>query len=68
MRQRGLRADPRPHGVPAQLIAGGRDPHLLAADLIVAHARQTGAGVTFVEDAALLADVGGVGALLRYRL
>ena len=45
-----------------------RDPHLLAADLIVAHARQTGARVTFVEDAALLADVGGVGALLRYRL
>ena len=56
------------HGVPAQLFSGGAEPHLLAADLIVAHARQTGARVTFVEDAALLADVGGVGALLRYRL
>jgi peptide subunit release factor 1 (eRF1) len=56
------------HGVPAQLFSGGAEPHLVAADLIVAHARQTGARVTFVEDAALLADVGGVGALLRYRL
>jgi peptide subunit release factor 1 (eRF1) len=56
------------HGVPAQLFAGGAEPHLVAADLIVAHARQTGARVTFVEDAALLADVGGVGALLRYKL
>ena len=56
------------HGVPAQLFSGGHEPHLVAADLIVAHARQTGARVTFVEDATLLADVGGVGALLRYRL
>jgi peptide chain release factor subunit 1 len=56
------------HGVPAQLISEGRDPHLVAADLIGAHARQTGARVTFIEDAALLAGVGGVGALLRYRL
>ncbi len=56
------------HGVPAQLFVEGREPHLMAADLLVAHARQTGARVTFIEDAALLADVGGVGALLRYRL
>ena len=56
------------HGVPAQLISEGHDPHLVAVDLIVAHARQTGARVTFVEDAALLTNVGGVGALLRYRL
>lgn len=58
----------RGHGVPAQLFCEGREPHLLAADLLVAHARQTGARVTFIEDAALLAGVGGVGALLRYRL
>ncbi len=56
------------HGVPAQLFSGDAEPHLVAADLLVAHARQTGAHVTFVEDAALLAGVGGVGALLRYRL
>ena len=31
-------------------------------------ARTTGARVTFIEDPALLADVGGVGALLRYRI
>lgn len=61
-------ASAKAHGVPAQLISGARDPHLVAADLIVAHARQTGSRVTFVEDAALLADIGGVGALLRYRL
>ena len=43
-------------------------PHLLAADLLVTRARNTGAHVTFIEDSALLADVGGVGALLRYQL
>ena len=37
-------------------------------DALVARARQTGARVTFVEDAALLAEAGGVGALLRFRL
>ncbi|HEX7294110.1 MAG TPA: Vms1/Ankzf1 family peptidyl-tRNA hydrolase [Pyrinomonadaceae bacterium] len=43
-------------------------PHLLAADLLVTRARNTGAHVTFIEDSALLADIGGVGALLRYQL
>ena len=38
------------------------------ADELVTQARQTGATVTFIEDAELLAEVGGVGALLRYRL
>ncbi len=38
------------------------------ADRIVSQARQTGAAVTFIEDAALLADVGGAGATLRYRM
>lgn len=37
------------------------------ADELVTRARQTGASVTFIEDPALLADVGGVGAMLRYR-
>ena len=34
-------------------------------DLLVTKARQTGASVTFIEDAALLESVGGVAALLR---
>ena len=38
------------------------------ADALVAKARQTGARVTFIEDAGLLAEGGGVGALLRFRL
>ena len=41
---------------------------VLLADEIVTRARQTGAQVTFVEDPALLADVGGIGATLRFKL
>jgi peptide subunit release factor 1 (eRF1) len=37
-------------------------------DELVARARRTGATVTFVEDPALLADVDGVGGLLRHRI
>lgn len=37
-------------------------------DELVARARRTGATVTFVEDPALLADVEGVGGLLRFRI
>jgi len=35
---------------------------------VVRLARTTGAHISFIEDSALLADVGGVGAMLRYRL
>ena len=38
------------------------------ADELVTQAVQSGATVTFIEDTDLLAGVGGVGALLRYRL
>jgi len=38
------------------------------ADELVAKARQTSAKITFIEDASLLADVGGVGARLRFKL
>ena len=38
------------------------------ADELVTRATQTGAKITFVEDAALLADYGGVAALLRFRI
>jgi peptide subunit release factor 1 (eRF1) len=37
------------------------------ADELVAKARQTAARIHFIEDASLLAPVGGVGALLRFR-
>lgn len=41
---------------------------LIVADDLVTRAQQTSARITFVEDPALLAEVGGVGAILRYRL
>jgi peptide chain release factor subunit 1 len=53
---------------PGQAIFDDREPQLMAADLLVTRARQTGARVTFIEDPALLSGVGGVGALLRYRI
>ncbi|HEX5705871.1 MAG TPA: Vms1/Ankzf1 family peptidyl-tRNA hydrolase [Pyrinomonadaceae bacterium] len=53
---------------PGRHALRGREPHLVAADLLVTRARLSGARVTFIEDAALLAGVGGCGALLRYRL
>ena len=43
------------------------DRHRLA-DHFVVHAHMSGARVRFIEDPALLADVGGVGALLRFKL
>jgi peptide chain release factor subunit 1 len=42
--------------------------HLALAEALVIRARQTGARVTFIDDPSLLTDVGGVGALLRYRI
>jgi peptide chain release factor subunit 1 len=57
-------------------VVGGQDgavaeiepDSVIVADDLVTRARQTGARVTFIEDPALLEDVGGVGAILRYRL
>jgi peptide chain release factor subunit 1 len=37
------------------------------ADELITRARQTGAKIRFIEDTSLLADIGGVGATLRYR-
>jgi peptide chain release factor subunit 1 len=51
-----------------QPVSNDRETQLMAADLLVTRARQTGARVTFIEDPALLGAVGGVGALLRYRI
>mgnify|MGYP002784225004 CR=1 FL=1 len=41
---------------------------VLMADELVTRAQQTGANLCFIEDAALLESVGGIGATLRYRL
>jgi protein required for attachment to host cells len=38
------------------------------SDELVTRAQQTAARVRFIEDASLLADIGGVGALLRFRI
>lgn len=39
----------------------------MIADALVSLARKTDAGITFIEDRSLLAEVGGVGAFLRYK-
>lgn len=41
---------------------------VVMADDLITKAQQTSARVTFIEDLALLAEVGVVGALLRYRI
>ena len=38
------------------------------ADELIVKARQTAARIRFIEDASLLAGIGGVGALLRFKL
>jgi len=44
------------------------EDRLKLSDELVTRAQQTSARITFIEDASLLADVGGVGALLRFRI
>jgi peptide subunit release factor 1 (eRF1) len=46
---------------------GAIDDSAFTADQLVARAHQTSASVRFIEDPALLAEVGGVAAALRYR-
>lgn len=49
--------------------AANADPHVVRlADELVTRARNTGAVVTFIEDATLLQPYGGVAALLRFRI
>jgi peptide subunit release factor 1 (eRF1) len=43
-------------------------PPEMIIDTLISLACSTGASVTFIEDAALLSGVGGVGAFLRYRV
>jgi peptide subunit release factor 1 (eRF1) len=49
-------------------VANIEPDSVIVADDLVTRARQTGARITFIEDAALLEDMGGVGAILRYRI
>ena len=53
-----------------QLSAGAPEgtPEERVANELVVSARQTSAKIRFIEDAALLAGVGGVGAFLRFKL
>jgi peptide subunit release factor 1 (eRF1) len=45
----------------------GQDADVFTSDELVTRATQTGAEVRFIEDPSLLAEVGGVGAMLRFR-
>jgi peptide chain release factor subunit 1 len=49
-------------------VANLEPDSVIVADDLVKRAAQTGARVTFIEDPSLLAEVGGCGALLRYRI
>ena len=44
------------------------ETRLKLSDELVTRAQQTSARIRFIEDASLLAGVGGVGALLRFRI
>ena len=50
------------------LIAGRPDRVVGPADELIAKAQQNSARIRFIEDDSLLADVGGVGALLRFKI
>ncbi|MFL6282723.1 MAG: Vms1/Ankzf1 family peptidyl-tRNA hydrolase [Pyrinomonadaceae bacterium] len=49
-------------------VANIEPDSVIVADDLITRARQTSARITFIEDSTLLEDVGGVGALLRYRI
>jgi peptide subunit release factor 1 (eRF1) len=46
----------------------GDEDRLKLSDELITRAQQTAARIRFIEDPSLLADVGGVGALLRFRI
>jgi peptide chain release factor subunit 1 len=60
---------PGPVDVDSSAPSAGVDPdRLKLADDLVTKAQQTSARVRFIEDVGLLAEVGGVGAILRFRI
>jgi peptide subunit release factor 1 (eRF1) len=56
-----------PAAVAGEAAAAGSES-LRIADALVTRAKQTGAAITFIEDPSLLAEWGGVAALLRFRI
>jgi len=62
-------ASPGPLDVDTSAPAASADPdQLKLAGELVSKAQQTAARIRFIENAALLAEVGGVGALLRFKV
>ena len=61
-------ARPQPVATDTSAPAGAADRQLHLSDEFVTRAHQTGARVRIIEDAALLADHGGIAALLRFRV
>ena len=62
-------AAPGPVDVDTSAAADGIDPdRLKLADELVTRAQQTSARIRFIEDPDLLSEVGGVGALLRFKI
>jgi peptide subunit release factor 1 (eRF1) len=55
-------------GVGENADVAERTPEERAADELVVQARNTSAKIRFIEDASLLAPIGGVGAFLRFKL
>jgi peptide subunit release factor 1 (eRF1) len=60
--------DPAVEPAAAGEAASAKPDVVRLADELVTRARQTGARVTFIEDAHLLSEYGGVAALLRFRV
>jgi len=66
-----LPADAAPGDVQAATsnpAGAGDEGRLKLSDELITRAQQTAARIRFIEDASLLADVGGVGAFLRFRI
>jgi peptide subunit release factor 1 (eRF1) len=63
-----LVAEPAIEAVSAGEAAEAEPEIVRLADELITKAKQTSARITFVEDASLLADYGGVAALLRFKI
>jgi peptide chain release factor subunit 1 len=61
-------AEPVVAGEDGGTVANLEADSVIVADDLVTRARQTSARITFIEDPALLEEIGGCGAFLRYRI
>jgi peptide subunit release factor 1 (eRF1) len=64
----GISPNENPGTISNEIDRGNEPPPEMIVDALISLARSTGAPVTFIEDAALLSDVGGVGAFFMYRI